>query len=193
MRIIAGTLRSRRLSTVEGEGYRPAMAKVRESLFSILSHRLDWEGLRVLDLFAGSGSLAFEALSRGAQVAYMVELDHRACRCIRTNIENLGLAGRARLVEESVPMLLRRVKGADRSVAGPFDLVFLDPPYRKNFTQSSIDALVACGWLARGAFVAVEVEEGLKLDLPDELETVTSRDFGQTTLLLARMRDSGEA
>lgn len=193
MRIIAGLLRSRRLSTVEGEGYRPAMAKVRESLFSILSHRLDWEGLRVLDLFAGSGSLAFEALSRGAEVAYMVELDRKACRCIKANIENLGLAGRARLVEESVPMLLRRVKGADRGVAGPFDLVFLDPPYHKNFTQSSLDALVACGWLAKGAHLAIEVEEGLKLVLPEELETVTTRDFGQTTLLLARMRDGEEA
>ena len=193
MRIIAGSLRSRRLSTVEGEGYRPAMAKVRESLFSILAHRLDWAGLRVLDLFAGSGSLAFEALSRGAEVAYMVELDQRACRCIRSNIENLGLTGKARLVQESVPMLLRRVKGADRNVAGPFDLVFLDPPYRKNFTQSSLDALVACGWLAKGAHLAVEVEEGLKLTLPDPLETVTTRDFGQTTLLLARMRETAGA
>lgn len=187
MRIISGTLGSRRLATVEGEGYRPAMGKVRESLFSILSHRLHWQGLRVLDLFAGSGSLAFEAISRGAATAHLVELDNRACRCIRTNIKNLGLEGRAFLLQESAPMLLRRVKGADRSVAGPFDLVFLDPPYRKNFTQNCLDALVQCGWLAPGAFVSVEVEEGLTLNLPDPLSVVTQREFGQTTTLIARM------
>ncbi len=187
MRIISGTLGSRRLATVEGEGYRPAMGKVRESLFSILSHRLHWQGLRVLDLFAGSGSLAFEAISRGAATAHLVELDNRACRCIRTNIKNLGLEGRAFLVQESAPMLLRRVKGADRSVAGPFDLVFLDPPYRKNFTQNCLDALVQCSWLAPGAFVSVEVEEGLTLNLPDPLSVVTQREFGQTTTLIARM------
>ena len=116
-----------------------------------------------------------------------MELDNRACRCIRTNIKNLGLEGRAFLVQESAPMLLRRVKGADRSVAGPFDLVFLDPPYRKNFTQNCLDALVQCGWLAPGAFVSVEVEEGLTLNLPDPLSVVTQREFGQTTTLIARM------
>ena len=102
MRIISGTLGSRRLLTVEGEGYRPAMGKVRESLFSILSHRLNWQGLRVLDLYAGSGSLAFEALSRGAAAAWLVELAAPACRCIKANIRNLGLEGRAFLVQENV-------------------------------------------------------------------------------------------
>ena len=105
----------------------------------------------------------------------------------KESLKNLGLEGRAFLVQESAPMLLRRVKGADRSVAGPFDLVFLDPPYRKNFTQNCLDALVQCSWLAPGAFVSVEVEEGLTLNLPDPLSVVTQREFGQTTTLIARM------
>ncbi|MBQ1330510.1 MAG: RsmD family RNA methyltransferase, partial [Desulfovibrio sp.] len=85
MRIIAGALRSRTLKTVEGEGYRPAMSRVRESLFSMLDARLPaWEGLQVLDLFAGSGSLAFEALSRGAERAWLVENSARALRCLKT-------------------------------------------------------------------------------------------------------------
>ncbi len=189
MRIISGTLGSRRLRTVEGEGYRPAMSRVREALFSILSHRLHWQGLQVLDHFAGSGSLAFEALSRGADRAWLVELSPRACRGIRDNIADLGLEGRAFLVQEDVLRLLRRVKGADRGAGGPFDVVFLDPPYRKHLTQSSLDGLCQCGWLSPGAFVCVEVEGGLKLSLPEGLELVTSREFGQTTTLIAQMRD----
>lgn len=190
MRIVAGSLGSRRLRTVEGEGYRPAMGKVREALFSILSHRLHWQGCQVIDLFAGSGSLAFEALSRGADRAWLVELSPKACRCIRDNISDLGLQDRAFLVQEDVLKLLRRVKGADRNVGGPFDVVFLDPPYRKHFTQSSLDALCACGWLSPGAFVCVEVEEGLKLTLPEELTLVTQRNFGQTNTLIAQMNAS---
>ncbi len=193
MRIISGTLGSRRLRTVEGEGYRPAMGRVREALFSILSHRLHWQGLQVLDLFAGSGSLAFEAVSRGADRAWLVELNPRACRCIRDNIADLGLEGRAFLVQEDVLKLLRRVKGADRGCGGPFDVVFLDPPYRRHLTQASLDGLCQCGWLNPGAFVCVEVEEGLKLTLPEGLELVTSREFGQTTTLIARMRGGSAA
>lgn len=192
MRIISGTLRSRRLATVEGEGYRPAMGKVRESLFSMLSHRLDWEGLTVLDLYAGSGSLAFEALSRGARAAWLVELSPKAARCIASNIANLGLAGRAFLVQENVTMLLRRVKGADRNVGGPFDLVFVDPPYRRNLTQATLDGLTACGWLAPGAHVVLEVEEGLRLRVPECLETVSERQFGQTTTMVLRLRAEDE-
>ncbi len=183
---------SRRLRTVEGEGYRPAMSKVREALFSILSHRLHWQGCHVLDLFAGSGSLAFEALSRGADKAWLVELAPKACRCIRDNIRDLGVEDRAFLVQEDVLKLLRRIKGADRNTGGPFDVVFVDPPYRKHLTQSSLDALAQCGWLKEGAFVCIEVEEGLKLTLPSSLELVTQRDFGQTTTLIARRTDGTE-
>ncbi|MDO5537641.1 MAG: 16S rRNA (guanine(966)-N(2))-methyltransferase RsmD [Desulfovibrionaceae bacterium] len=192
MRIVSGTLGSRRLRTVEGEGYRPAMGRVREALFSILSHRLHWQGCQVIDLFAGSGSLAFEALSRGAEKAWLVELSPKACRCIRENISDLGLEGRAFLVQEDVLKLLRRVKGADRNVGGPFDVVFLDPPYRKHLTQSSLDALCQCGWLTPGAFVCVEVEEGLSLTLPEGLSLVTQRNFGQTNTLVCRMDGGSE-
>lgn len=187
MRIISGTLRSRRLRTVEGEGYRPAMSKVREALFSILSHRLNWQGCQVMDLFAGSGSLAFEALSRGADKAWLVELSPKACRCIRDNIKDLGVEDRAFLAQEDVLKVLRRIKGADRNVGGPFDVVFVDPPYRKHLTQSSLDALAQCGWLKEGSFVSIEVEEGLKLTLPKGLELVTEREFGQTTTLIAQL------
>ena len=95
MRIISGRLGGRRIKTVEGEGYRPAMGKTRESLFSMLTSRgVVWEGARVLDLFAGSGSLAFEAVSRGAELAVLVENSAVAARCLADNIRQLGLLKR---------------------------------------------------------------------------------------------------
>ena len=103
MRIISGRLGGRRIRTVEGEGYRPAMGKTRESLFSMLTSRgVVWEGARVLDLFAGSGSLAFEAVSRGAALAVLVENSAAAARCLADNIRQLGVEDCVRLIRDDV-------------------------------------------------------------------------------------------
>ena len=178
MRIIAGTLRSRRLKTVEGEGYRPAMGKVRESLFSMLSSRLgSFEGLDVLDLFAGSGSLAFEALSRGASRAWFVETAQNAVRC---------LADRAFIVKADVLKVVRRVHGAERGMGGPYGLVFLDPPYRRHFAQGALSGLAECGWLAKGAYVVMEIESGLEIDVPASLSIDTDKLFGQTRIIMMK-------
>ena len=193
MRIIAGALRSRTLKTVEGEGYRPAMSRVRESLFSMLDARLPaWEGLQVLDLFAGSGSLAFEALSRGAERAWLVENSAKALRCLEDNVERLGLAGRAMLCHDDCLKLLRRVRGTGRNMGGPFDLVFSDPPYRRRLAQGSLDALCACGWLKDGALAVLEIEKGLELAMPPGLELFSDKCYGQTRVLAARW-DAGRA
>ena len=193
MRIIAGALRSRTLKTVEGEGYRPAMSRVRESLFSMLDARLPaWEGLQVLDLFAGSGSLAFEALSRGAERAWLVENSAKALRCLEDNVERLDLAGRALLCQDDCLKLLRRVRGTGRNMGGPFGLVFSDPPYRKRLAQASLDALCTCGWLKDGAFVVLEIEKGLELALPQGLGLFSDKCYGQTRVLAARW-DAGQA
>ena len=98
MRIIAGALGGRNLKTVEGPGYRPATAKVREAIFSMLSSRgVVWSGLRVLDLFAGSGSLSFEALSRGAQEVCLVEREPKVVQCLNQNVEALDVSDRCRV------------------------------------------------------------------------------------------------
>ena len=184
MRIIAGTLRSRRLKTVEGEGYRPAMGKVRESLFSMLSSRLgSFEGLDVLDLFAGSGSLAFEALSRGASRAWFVETAQNAVRCLSDNIEELGLTDRAFIVKADVLKVVRRVHGAERGMGG---LVFLDPPYRRHLAQGALSGLAECGWLAKGAYVVMEIEAGLEIDVPASLSIDTDKLFGQTRIIMMK-------
>ena len=179
MRIISGALGGRVLKTPEGRDCRPAMGRVREALFSMLEARgIGWPGLRVLDLFAGCGSLAFEALSRGAASALMVENSRTALRCISENAERLNLADRVRLAGESVPRFLKRAP------AETFGLVFLDPPYRRNLAASALQFLAARGWLAEGAFVAAEIETGSRLAPPAAFTPLAERAFGQTRILL---------
>jgi len=179
MRIIAGSLGGRLLKTVEGEGYRPAMGRTREALFSMLGSRgLDWQDCRVLDLFAGSGSLAFEALSRGAAEALLVENAALPMRCLRSNVAALGLEGRCQLVQDDVLRLLRRPP------AIPFGLVFIDPPYGKDLLGPALRSLVGQGWLAPGAFVTAEVEKEARLDVPDTLTPLADRLFGRTRILI---------
>ena len=154
MRIISGRLGGRRIRTVEGEGYRPAMGKTRESLFSMLTSRgVVWEGARVLDLFAGSGSLAFEAVSRGAALAVLVENSAAAARCLADNIRQLGVEDCVRLIRDDVRKTL------NNTPLGCFDLVFLDPPYRKNLLNATLQGLLRRNWLAPGALVCAEIEK----------------------------------
>lgn len=185
MRIIAGKFKGRVLNTVQGPGYRPAMGKVRESLFSILESRFltdqgctGWAGMRVLDLFAGSGSLGFEALSRGAKEACFVEKDPKAAACLRKNAEHMG-ATECKVWADDVAKVL------GKRCAQPFHLVFIDPPYGQQRFEPSMNALLRNGWLCPGALVTAEVELSLKID-PSMvgLEFVTERLYGQTRILL---------
>lgn len=179
MRIISGTLGGRVLKTIDGEGYRPAMSRTREALFSMLEARgLEWQGTRVLDLFAGSGSLAFEAVSRGAAEALLVENAAPAVRCIVKNVENLGLLGRVYSMQEDVLRLLRRPP------AKPYDLVFLDPPYGKNLVVPALTALAAHNWTSPEAFITAEVEKESKLTLPPAFTLLADRFFGRTRICI---------
>ncbi len=183
MRIVAGTFRGRVLKTVEGPGYRPAMARVREALFSMLEARgLVWSVSTALDLFAGSGSLAFEALSRGAQSALLVEQSTQAVRSLQQNVDMLHLdAGQCRIVQDDVAKVLckRPVK--------PFEVVFIDPPYGKDLLSPTIKNLLRYGWVGEGSFVTAEVEAKLAYDpekTHENLELLTERTFGQTRILI---------
>lgn len=179
MRIIAGRLGGRVLKTVEGEGYRPAMGRTREALFSMLTARgLEWSGARVLDLFAGSGSLAFEAVSRGAPFALLVENAALAARCLEANIAALDLAEEMRLVREDVLRFLKRPP------LTPFDLVFMDPPYRKKLAEPALRLLADNGWLASGAFVCAEIEKDARLTPPPAFNPQADRLFGQTRICI---------
>lgn len=183
MRIIAGEYRGRALKTTTGPGYRPAMSKVRGALFSMLEARgVVWPEARVLDLFAGSGSLGFEALSRGAAQVTFVESFPRAAALIRENAQKLGVAeGRFQVLAEEVGKVL------GKRPYGAYNVIFIDPPYGKNLMNPAIKTLLRNGWLAEYGILNAEIEGNLKFDPNKEhpdLEVVADRRYGQTRLVL---------
>lgn len=175
MRIISGSLRGREIQTPKGDGTRPAMGKTREALFSMLEARgMEWPGARVLDLFAGTGSLAFEALSRGATFAVTVDNSEEIARLLHASSSALGLEQACRSIKSDVIRFLREPP------ASGYNLVFVDPPYRRNFAAPVLKLLVDRNWLAPGAFVAAELENELRIEAPERLALEVERPFGQT-------------
>jgi 16S rRNA (guanine966-N2)-methyltransferase len=157
MRLIAGKWRSRLLETPAGLATRPTADRARETLFSMLLSRLgSFEGLTVLDLYAGSGALALEALSRGAAQAFLVERAPAARRAIEANILNLGAP--ARLIGHDAQSLPR--------AAAPADLVFLDPPYGEGLVAPALASALAQGWIAPHSWISAETarDEALVID-----------------------------
>ncbi len=177
MRIISGTARGRTLKTAVAPGLRPAMAKTREALFSMLEARgVIWEDSTVLDLYAGSGSLALECVSRGAKMAWLVDNSKDACASIKYNIEALEMNNECRVFDMDVLRFLRS------QTPFRFNIVFIDPPYRRNLATATLELLGNGLWLEKNAFIICEAEKNLQMEIPDSFESVTAKDFGQTTL-----------
>ena len=155
MRIVSGRFRGRNLVAPPGQTTRPTSDRARQALFDVLAHAgwaPDLDGARVIDLFAGSGGLGFEAMSRGAAFCLFVETDEAARGAIRDNVEAFGLFGETRVHRRDATDL-----GARPASAGaPFDLAFLDPPYRKGFGERALAALAGGGWLKPEALVVLE-------------------------------------
>ncbi|WP_159941903.1 MULTISPECIES: 16S rRNA (guanine(966)-N(2))-methyltransferase RsmD [unclassified Nocardiopsis] len=188
-RIIAGTAKGRRISAPDGRTTRPTSDRAREGLFSsALSDLGSLGGIRVMDLYAGSGAIGLEALSRGAAHALLVESDRRAAQVVRDNIAALRLPG-ARLVADRV----ERVVGQDNPGA-PYDLVVADPPYAVSDAEVAgvLGALVDRGWLAEDAVVVVErSKRGAEPAWPEGLERDRSRGYGEAVLWYARPTPAG--
>lgn len=183
-RIVAGTLGGRRIAAPAGAHTRPTSDRVREGLFSALENLTDLRGARFADLYAGSGAVGLEALSRGAAHALLVESDPKAARVIRQNIAALGLADRATLLTAKVATVL-----AAGPPAGPYDVVFADPPYA--VPEEEVDLVLAAlhrgGWLAADAVVVVERSSRGRPPAPvDGITEVRSRRYGETTLWYGR-------
>lgn len=175
MRIVAGEWRSRKLVTPTGAATRPTADRVRETLFSMLASRLgSFERLRVADLFAGSGALGFEALSRGAGFACFVEKDPNAVAAIRANAATLGAAERIQVLPASALALPR---------AEPFDLIFADPPYAAGSGTAVVTAVADAGWLAPGGWLAVETARGDAVDA-DPFDLNAERTVGAARISL---------
>ena len=177
MRIIAGEWRGRAIEAPPGQSTRPTADRVRETLFSMLTSRLgSFEELRVADLFAGSGALGLEALSRGAAMATFVESDAQAAGAIRRNAGKLGASERVRVLGGSALALPR---------SEPLDLIFTDPPYAPGSGSAVVQAIINAGWLARGGWLSVETSRDDSVD-PGELALDSVRDVGRARLTLLR-------
>lgn len=185
MRIVSGEFRGKTLAAPRGEATRPTSDRARQAIFNILEHAPWSDGVRekrVIDLFAGSGALGFEALSRGAAFCLFVETDEAARGAIRENVDAMGLFGRTRVHRRDATQLGVR-PGAD----GPaFDLAFLDPPYAKGLGETALARLAQGGWLAPGATVVFEraAAEG-----PFEVEgyaLLDARDYGAARVSFLR-------
>lgn len=181
-RIIAGAARGRRLA-VPPRGTRPTSDRVREAVFSALQSRLDFDGLAVLDLYAGSGALGFEALSRGAGKAVLVDQDPKVVMVINQNARAVGLDG--------ATAHRRTVRTFLDLPAEPYDLVFLDPPY--DVPTATVDGDLAAltgGWLAPDAYVVVERSARTAAPTwPEGYEIESARDYGETRVEIAVWQD----
>jgi 16S rRNA (guanine966-N2)-methyltransferase len=178
MRIIAGQWRGRPIEAPPAASTRPTADRARETLFSMLASRLgSFEELRVADLFAGSGALGFEALSRGAAHATFVEQDAEAVAVIRRNAARLGASDQANIAGGSALALPR---------SDPFDLIFADPPYASGSGTAALRAVLTAGWLADGGWISIETERGDPVD-PSGLTVETTRDVGRARLTLLRL------
>ncbi|MBF0391874.1 MAG: 16S rRNA (guanine(966)-N(2))-methyltransferase RsmD [Alphaproteobacteria bacterium] len=149
MRIVAGRLRGRALAAPPGRLARPTADRARETLFSMLNSRIDFDGIRVLDAFAGSGALGFEALSRGAAHATFLETNPACLAVLRDNARALGEEGRV--------TILRADATKPPPAPSPCDLALLDPPYEQGLGPPALAALAKAGWLAADALTVIEV------------------------------------
>ncbi len=179
MRIVGGRFRGTQLASVgtgdAGAHLRPTSDKVRESVFNVLAHGpyQPIENARVLDLFAGTGALGFEALSRGAARVQFVDDGARARAIIRQNIDILGVIGAVKLYRRDATRL-----GENRGPA--YDLVFLDPPYGKALGEKALSSAYAGGWIAPGAVIVWE--ESAEVTVPDWADLRDQRRYGETVV-----------
>lgn len=185
MRIVGGDFKGRALTAPDGRNTRPTSDRTREAIFNILAHA-DWapglDGARVMDVFAGSGALGFEALSRGASFCLFVETDEAARGAIRDNVETFGLFGRTRVHRRDATQLGQR----PGPPAEAFDLVFLDPPYHKGLGEGALDCLRTGGWLSENATIVFErgVDEG---DFATDVwEKINTKIYGAAQVLFLR-------
>jgi len=184
MRIVGGRLRGRALAGPKSPAIRPTADRLRESLFNILAHGYGdpVTGARVLDLFAGTGALGLEAMSRGAAFALFVDDGADARALIRANVEALGLGGTTRIFRRDATRL-----GAAHPLE-PFGLAFADPPYGQGLAQRALEAARDGGWLTPDALAVVEEAVAAKFAAPEGFEEIERRDYDETEFIFLRRR-----
>lgn len=176
MRIVGGRFRGRSLVAPNSQNIRPTTDRTRESLFNILSNKFEFSGKRVIDLFAGTGALGLEAISRGCNFALFVEQSAEGRALLRQNIETLGLQGNSRIFKRDATKL------GDAGPIQPFDIVFLDPPYSKGLGEKAIAELLRGNWLCDNAIVILEEDRRAMPEIIDGLVKLDLRQFGDSAV-----------
>ena len=178
MRVVGGEFRGRPLATPRDQSIRPTTDRAREAVFNVLMHRFGekLEGARVLDLFAGTGALGLEALSRGASYAVFIEESAEGRGLIRSNVEAFGLTGRTKIFRRDATKL------GEAGTMAPFGLLFADPPYGKGLGEQALRSARAGGWLAPGALCVVEEAAAAPFQLDEGFSVIDERNYGETVI-----------
>ena len=187
MRIVSGSLKGRAITAPEGQTTRPTSDRARQAIFNVLEHAAWAEplvGARVIDLYAGSGALGYEAISRGAAFALFVEIEDEARGAIRENADAWGLMGRTRVHRRSATELGVRPGSAGEA----FDIAFLDPPYRQGLGEQTLARLLEGDWLKPGATVVFERgSDEPEIETPG-YERLDARDYGAARVLFLKVK-----
>jgi 16S rRNA (guanine(966)-N(2))-methyltransferase RsmD len=189
MRVITGTARGKRLKTLEGDATRPTSERIKGAIFSSIQFEI--EGRRVLDLFAGSGQMGIEALSRGAESAFFVDSSREAMEIVKANVTDCGFAAKSKYLVQDYRNYIRKASGREG-----FDLVFIDPPYADASALDALSRLARAGLLAEGAIVCIEAGEPFSGE-EEELsgfEVLKNTSYGKksSVLICAYKREGNE-
>ena len=189
MRIVGGALRGRAIIAPKSKAIRPTADRLRESLFNILIHSFDdpVTGARVLDLFAGTGALGIEALSRGAAFTLFVDEGAEARALLRENVATLGLGGTSKIFRRNATKL------GEPNPLAPFSLAFLDPPYGQGLATEALNSARAGGWLTPDALIVVEEATKAQFATPEGFHEIDRRRYDDTEFVFLRLSDSQSA
>jgi len=178
MRIVGGEFRGRSLATPRTHDIRPTTDRTREAVFNVLTHRFGdrVKGARVLDLFAGTGALGLEAMSRGASHCMFIEESAEGRGLIRSNVETFGLTGRTKIFRRDATKL------GDAGNIQPFGLLFADPPYGNGFGEQALRSAGSGGWLLTGALCVIEESASVPFGPVEGFEVLDERGYGETVI-----------
>lgn len=182
MRIIAGKYKGKKLIAPEGLDVRPTSDRARESVFNILMNKLDRpiSDYKIIDLFAGTGAFAFEALSRGVSKACLVESSSKSILYIKKNLENLNDA------KNKVQILNQDATKLPKNIGEKYNLVFMDAPYNKSLSEPALVSLIKNSWLDSGAIIIIEIDKNENFEIPKELSLIDERIYGKAKFIFLK-------